>query len=63
MVTKAGVGLVLVRDPFLMLGQLHLSRKLAGDPKSIYFLESITTNHTWQGILKEKDGDPDRTTV
>ena len=42
MVTNAGVGLVLEGDPFLMLGQLRLStklsKKLAGDPKSIYFL-------------------------
>jgi hypothetical protein len=37
MVTKTGVGLVLEGDPFLMLGQLPLSRKLAGDPKSLYF--------------------------
>ena len=37
MVTKTGVGLVLEGDPFLTLGQLPLSRKLAGDPKSLYF--------------------------
>jgi hypothetical protein len=39
MVTKAGVGLVLERDPFLMLGQLHLSTKLLA--------------RSWQGILNQ----------
>ena len=58
MVTTARMGLVLVGDPFLMLGQLHLSRKLAGDPKSIYFLREYNYKSYLAGDPKRKGWGP-----